>query len=65
MIVRKSQLIEALQRIDGDPLVFVDVDGQVSNHVKPVCFPATAEMIGRIEKEAVERPQVGEPVILL
>lgn len=65
MTIRKSDLIAALQRIDGDPLVFVDIDGRVSNDVKPTVIRATSTMIGRIELEATERPAIGDQVILL
>ena len=63
--MRKSELIERLQRIDGDPLVLVDVDGVLSDDLSPSLRTADERLIANIDGRTSARPAIGEPVILL
>lgn len=64
--MRKSELIAALQKIEGDPRVFVDIDGQLSDDVGPVCYPTNAQLIKNLhESNTTPAPELGERVIIV
>jgi hypothetical protein len=50
-IMRKTELIKQLEAIDGDPLVFIDVDGKLSDDICPALRTANPTLIRNIQAE--------------
>jgi hypothetical protein len=63
--MRKSELIKKLQAIDGDPLVFVDINGEHSDDMDPHVFTTNPVFLKNINSHVKTLPAHGEKVILI
>ncbi len=63
-MIRKSDFIAQLQAIPGDPLVFIDIDGVLSDDIRPAIFDTNERTLQNMHSDVKTRPEIGEQIIL-
>jgi hypothetical protein len=64
-VPRKSELIAALIAIPGDPLVFVDADGRLTDDFKPERHKTSLTMRDTLQRSASIQPNADEDEVVL
>ena len=63
--MRKSELIAKLQAINGDPLIFLDLDGEHTDDISPMVLTVNKQFLANINSNVRTLPSAGDKVVLI